>query len=83
MKILWLCNVMLPLAAEQLHVEATNKEGWISGLAGVTLEKREENKIELAVAFPAPEKLFSGGRNVCRKTIPVKGGELIDRKSVV
>ncbi len=77
MKILWLCNVMLPLAAEQLHVEATNKEGWISGLAGVTLEKREENKIELAVAFPAPEKLFSGGRNVCRKTIPVKGGELI------
>lgn len=77
MRILWLCNVMLPLVAEQLHVEATNKEGWISGLADVTLEKREENNIELAVAFPASETLPSGGRNVCRYVIPVKGGELV------
>lgn len=77
MRVLWLCNIMPPLAAEQLHMEATNKEGWISGLANVMLEKREENKIELAIAFPAPEELLSGDRDVFGKTIPVKGGELI------
>lgn len=77
MKVLWLCNVMLPLAAEHLHLEATNKEGWISGLAGTVLEKRKENDIELAIAFPAPEEMLTEDRNVCRKVIPVKGGELI------
>lgn len=77
MKVLWLCNVMLPLAAEQLHMEATNKEGWVSGLAGVTLEKRRENSIELAIAFPAPAELLSGDQHVCRKVIPVQDGELV------
>lgn len=77
MKVLWLCNTMLPLAAEQLHMEATNKEGWVSGLADVTLENRGENNIELAVAFPAPEALLSTDRNVCRKVISVKGRDLV------
>lgn len=33
MRILWLCNIMLPAVAKQLGVEASNKEGWLSGLA--------------------------------------------------
>ncbi len=53
MRILWLCNIMLPMIAQQLHMEASNKEGWLSGLAGAVLERREKNGIELAVAFPA------------------------------
>lgn len=77
MKVLWLCNVILPLAAEQLHMEATHKEGWLSGLADVMLEKRGENDIELAIAFPGAKEMFSGNRNVCRKTVSVKGGELV------
>ena len=28
MRILWLCNIMLPAVAKQLGVEASNKEGW-------------------------------------------------------
>ena len=63
MKVLWLCNVMMPMIAEKLDLEASNKEGWISGLAAVLLKKRRENGIELAVAFPAPEKMFPEGHD--------------------
>ena len=29
MKVLWVCNIMLPVIAEALHKEASNKEGWL------------------------------------------------------
>ena len=76
MKVLWLCNVMMPMIAEQLKLEASNKEGWLSGLAAVTLDKREENGIELAVAFPAPENMLPEGQDVCMRTIALRGGRL-------
>ena len=28
MKVLWLCNIMLPAVAEHFHRESSNKEGW-------------------------------------------------------
>lgn len=77
MKILWLCNVMMPMIAKQLNLEASNKEGWLSGLASVILKKKHENGIELAVAFPAPEKMLSEGHEVCTHTITVMGGSLV------
>ena len=52
MKVLWICNIMLPAIAEALHREASNKEGWLSGLLSQVAENG--NHIELAVAFPAP-----------------------------
>ena len=53
MKVLWVCNIMLPVIAEALHREASNKEGWLSGLLAQVAEEND-GKIELAVAFPAP-----------------------------
>lgn len=76
MKVLWLCNVMLPLIAKQLNMESTNKEGWISGLADVVLEKRFENGIELAIAFPAPREMFPREHEVCMRTVSTKNGKL-------
>lgn len=76
MKVLWLCNVMLPMIAEQLNMEASNKEGWLSGLADVVLRKREENGIELAVAFPAPVKLLPEGQEVYRGMAAAPAGNL-------
>ena len=73
MKILWLCNVMLPAVAEQFHIEASNKEGWLSGLADVMLKKQEENNTELAVAFPAPAELLTGGEEFFERQIPLQG----------
>lgn len=46
---------MLPAVAERLGRESSSKEGWLSGLLDVILERREENGIELHLAFPAGE----------------------------
>ena len=73
MKVLWLCNIMLPMIAEQLNMEASNKEGWLSGLADVILKKRESNGIQLALAFPAPEQMLSKEQEICEHEITVQG----------
>lgn len=52
MRVLWLCNIMLPAIAEELGVAASNKEGWLTGLAEQLIRHREENGIELGVCFP-------------------------------
>ena len=47
---------MLPVIARHLGLEASNKEGWLSGLADSILARQKENGIELAVAFPVEEE---------------------------
>lgn len=59
MKVLWICNIMLPAVAEYFGREGSNKEGWLSGLCSIILERQHENQIELHVAFPV-EKSMSG-----------------------
>ena len=50
MKVLWVCNIMLPVIAEALHKEASNKEGWLSGLLEQVAAENSSD-LELAVAF--------------------------------
>lgn len=76
MKVLWLCNVMIPMIAEQLNMDSSNKEGWISGLADVVLKKQKENGIELAIAFPAPKVMFPENHDICKKVIQYEGAVL-------
>ncbi len=64
MKVLWLCNIMLPVIARQLYLEVSNKEGWLSGLAEAVLERRQENGIELSVAFPMQGEDLPEGREI-------------------
>lgn len=71
MKVLWLCNFMLPAVAEHLHQKATNKEGWISGMADVILKGSKSNDVELGVAFPVPEDMDG-----YREVLEVFGGRL-------
>lgn len=52
MKVLWICNIMLPVIAKELERECSNKEGWLSGLCDLILERQLENQIELHVAYP-------------------------------
>ena len=59
MRILWICNIMLPVAARHLNREVSNKEGWLTGLLSTILERQEENQIFLGAAFPVPEDLGS------------------------
>ncbi len=52
MKILWLCNMMLPIVAEHMGLPCSNKEGWLSGLCTSILERQADNQLDLHVAFP-------------------------------
>lgn len=64
MRVLWLCNIMLPMIAQKLNMEASNKEGWLSGLATAMLDRQGENQIELAVAFPVSGELAGAERHL-------------------
>ncbi|MDE6518507.1 MAG: glycosyl transferase 4, partial [Acetatifactor sp.] len=37
MRVLWVCNIMLPVIAQALQRECSNKEGWLTGLMGALL----------------------------------------------
>lgn len=64
MRVMWVCNIMLPLVAEYLGMEASNKEGWLSGLSETILNRQKENDIELGVCFPAAGELAEFGQEI-------------------
>ncbi len=68
MKILWVCNQVLPMAAEYLGMEVSNKEGWLTGLADMILQNESDSRPKLAVAFPV---LKEEGEK--KWLVPVKG----------
>lgn len=51
MRILWLCNIMLPRIAGKLGRECSNKEGWLTGLSDRILADTESG-LSLGVCFP-------------------------------
>lgn len=55
MKVLWLCNIMIPFIAKSLKQNFMVKEGWLSGLSEQLIRNSEENNITLAICFPASE----------------------------
>lgn len=66
MRVLWVCNIMLPVVAQALQRECSNKEGWLTGLMEALLAGEHQDvrayQVELGVAFPiAPrEKPLKG-----------------------
>lgn len=59
MRILWLCNIMLPVIAESLGLSGSNKEGWLSGLSGKICSEAQTD-IELGVCFPVSGEAIQG-----------------------
>ena len=55
MRVLWVCNIVLPRIAERLGMPKSNKEGWLSGISETLLED-EESEIELGVCFPVGQE---------------------------
>lgn len=49
-KVLWVCNIMLPAIARELHLPYSNREGWLSGIFERVREKNAP--FELGVCFP-------------------------------
>ena len=85
MKVLWLCNIMLPMIAERLHMEASNKEGWLSGLADAVLEHHRENGIALSVEFPVGRSFRTeaerSAANYNKASSKGRGGKENDKKA--
>ncbi len=52
MRVLWLCNIMLPFIAGQIGVKASNREGWLTGLADRFRKNAGENQITPGICFP-------------------------------
>lgn len=75
MRVLWLCNIMLPMVAEHLNREASNKEGWLTGLANRVLLAEHTIDLELAVCFPVEEVLDSLNEKIIVQ--PVKKTETV------
>lgn len=59
MRVLWLCNIMLPAIAEKLHMEGSVKEGWISGILERFILEGQNSDVQLGIVFPANEMLES------------------------
>ena len=57
MRVLWLCNIMLPFIAKSLGQKIIVKEGWLSGLASKLVLNRSRHDITLAICFPASSDL--------------------------
>ena len=57
MKVLWLCNIMLPFIAKSLGHKIVVKEGWLSGLSGSIMANKSNNNITLSIAFPESDAL--------------------------
>ncbi len=50
MKILWVCNIVLPIVAEHIGAPAPVVGGWLTGISNAL---KEEPGVELIVSFPA------------------------------
>lgn len=57
MRVLWLCNIMLPAIAEKLHLDSSVKEGWLTGLLSQVIAEGEEAGVQMGIAFPTNENL--------------------------
>lgn len=64
MRVLWVCNIMLPEIAKQLGIAYSVREGWLSGVLSRFL-KEENPGITLGICFPAKGEFASLGKKLC------------------
>lgn len=61
-RVLWICNIMLPAVARELHLPYSSREGWLSGIFDRVREK--DAPFEMGVCFPMePGALPENGEN--------------------
>lgn len=64
MKVLWLCNIMLPAIAEVLDLPCSNREGWLTGIYERVCSEGRDARIRLGICFPL-EALSEGIKEQC------------------
>lgn len=53
MRVLWVCNIMLPAYAEEKGIPHSDREGWLSGAYARIKKHRGADNVTLGVCFPA------------------------------
>lgn len=76
MKILWVCNIMLPAAAKALREPYSVREGWLTGILDRVLTRK--TGLELGLCFPVKEELGNFSKELMLK--PQNDSELPGRK---
>lgn len=69
MRVLWLCNIMLPVIGKSLGLPYSNREGWLSGsyerISGAYGREEERTVTALGICFPTdriiPDKMGTEG----------------------
>lgn len=64
MRVLWVCNIILPAIARQLGVPYSNREGWLTAMMDRFLQEQHRNRITLGIAFPVTEELGNIDRDM-------------------
>ena len=77
MRILWLCNLILPAVAKELGLEASNKEGWVVGLAEKVLSNQKDNDMTFAIAAPIPDTALPSGEDLLEMEVDAWGGHAV------
>lgn len=70
-RVLWICNIMLPVIAKELGLPYSNREGWLSGIFEQLLQEKEK-QVELGICFPM-ENLPVGLRELKGRPLIVEG----------
>lgn len=51
-KVLWVCNIMLPVIAKELGLPYSNREGWLTGILNAMIDQKEKKELDLGICFP-------------------------------
>ena len=84
MKILWICNLILPEFAEKMGLGTIPKEGWVKGLLDAMLALKHNGgvkdgqKPEMAFAFPVGMSVLEGTQGAMDKGFVAGKTELKD-----
>jgi len=73
MRILWVCNIMLPAIAKHLNMDYSVREGWLTGTLSRMIEesKTKTPEMKLGICFPAGEEMRNWQEEIVFEQFPV------------
>ncbi len=70
MKILWICNIPLPMISEQLGIPTSKSGGWLVGLSNALCASED---VSLTVCFPQSAPIAGETKGIRYRSFPTEG----------